>query len=152
MATCSSILAWRIPMDKGIWGATLLCSSVQLLSRVRLFAKLWTTAHQAPLSMEFSRQEYWTELPCSPPDLPNPGIKPVSLKSPDLASGFFTTSATWVGPVNTFNMAWERPSAKVSSLAMSGFLTHQNCQILNIYCFKPLRLGVNILKSLIQKL
>ena len=45
-------------------------------SRVPLFATLWPVAHQTPLSMGFSRQEYWSGLPCSPPgDLPNPGIK-----------------------------------------------------------------------------
>ena len=44
-------------------------------SRVQLFATLWTIAHQAPLSMEFSRQEYWSGLPCLPPrDLPQPDI------------------------------------------------------------------------------
>ena len=52
---------------------------VKSLSRVRLFAPTWTVAHQAPLSMGFSRQEYWSELPFpSPGDLPNPGIKPGS--------------------------------------------------------------------------
>ena len=46
-------------------------------SHVQLFATPWTVAHQAPLSMGFSRQEYWSESPCPPPgDLPNPGIKP----------------------------------------------------------------------------
>ena len=60
-----------------------------------LFATLWTVAGQAPLSMGFSRQEYWSGLPCPPPgDLPNPGIQPASLMSPALTSGFFTTSAT----------------------------------------------------------
>ena len=55
-----------------------------------------TVAHQAPLSMEFSRQEYWSGLPCPPPgDLPDPGIKPMSPVSPALAGGFFTTSTTW---------------------------------------------------------
>ena len=50
-----------------------------LLSRVRLFVTPWTVAHQAPLSMEFSRQEYWSGLPfLSPGDLPNPGIRPWS--------------------------------------------------------------------------
>ena len=64
-------------------------------SRIRLFATLWTVACQAPLSMEFSRQEYWSGLPFpSPGHLPNPGIKPVSLMSPALAGGFFTTSVT----------------------------------------------------------
>ena len=52
---------------------------VKSLSCVRLFLTPWTVAHQAPPSMEFSRQEYWSGLPFpSPRDLPNPGIKPVS--------------------------------------------------------------------------
>ena len=49
---------------------------------------LWTVARQAPLPVGFSRQEYWSGLPCSPPgDLPNPGIKPISLSSLAPASG-----------------------------------------------------------------
>ena len=64
-------------------------------SHVRLFVILWTVAHQDPLFMGFSRQEFWSGLPCPPPrDLPNPGIEPVSLKSPALVGGFLTTSAT----------------------------------------------------------
>ena len=56
------------------------------------FATPWIVACQAPLSMEFSRQEYWSGLPFPPPgDLPNPGIKPVSPTSPVLAGGFFAT-------------------------------------------------------------
>ncbi|ELR48418.1 hypothetical protein M91_09570, partial [Bos mutus] len=51
--------------------------------------------HQAPLSMGFSRQEYWSELPFpSPGNLSNPRIEPVSLVSPALTDGFFTTSTT----------------------------------------------------------
>ena len=47
------------------------------VSRVCLCATAWTGAHQAPLSVGFSRQEYWSELSCPPPeDLPDPGIKP----------------------------------------------------------------------------
>ena len=50
-------------------------------------------AHQAPPSMGFSRQEYWSGLSCLPPgDLPDPGIEPESLTSPALADRFFTTS------------------------------------------------------------
>ena len=50
-----------------------------LLSRVQLFATPWTVAYQAPQSMEFSRQDYWSGLPFpSPADLPNPGIEPGS--------------------------------------------------------------------------
>ena len=52
-------------------------------SCIPLFATPWTVACQAPLSMGFSRQEYWIGLPCPPPgDLPDPEIKPASLKSP----------------------------------------------------------------------
>ena len=51
---------------------------------------------QAPLSMGFSRQEYWSGLPCpSPRDLPDPGIKPASLISPALAGVLFAVSAAW---------------------------------------------------------
>ena len=53
------------------------------------FATPWTVPHQAPLSMGFPRQEYWSGLPFPPPeDLPDPGIEPVS---PTLAGRFFTT-------------------------------------------------------------
>ena len=70
-----------------------------MLSRVRLFATPWNVAHQAPLLMGLSRQEYWSELPFpNPVCLPDPGIGRVSLMSPALAGGFFTTSATWEAP------------------------------------------------------
>ena len=75
------------------------CCKWKLLSCVWLFVTPWTVSHQAPLSMEFSRQEYWSGLPCLPPrDLPNPGNKPMSLISPTLASGFCNTSTTWEAP------------------------------------------------------
>ena len=74
------------------------------LSRVRLFVTLWTVACQAPLSLRFSRQEYWSGLPCAPPEeLPDPGIEPVYLMLPALSGVFFTTSATW----EAFLMVWE---------------------------------------------
>ena len=54
-------------------------------SHARLFATLWTIAHKAPLSMGFSRQKYWSGLPCHfPGELPNSGIKPTSPMSPAL--------------------------------------------------------------------
>ena len=59
-----------------------------MFSRVRLFVTLGTVARQAPLSMGFSRQEYWSGLPFPPPaDLPDPGIKPASPVSPALPMG-----------------------------------------------------------------
>ena len=64
-----------------------------------LFAILWTVAQQAPQSMTFSRKEYWSVWPRPPPgNLPDPGTEPVSLTSPGLAGGFFTTSAAWEAP------------------------------------------------------
>ena len=64
--------------------------SMLLLSHVRLFLTPWTVICQAPLSMRFSRQEYWNGLPFPPPgDLPDSGIEMVSPASPILAGGFF---------------------------------------------------------------
>ena len=74
----------------------MLCAVRSHFSCVRLSATLWTIAHQAPLTTGFSRQEYWSGLPCpSPVDLPNPGIEIASLISPALAGWLFTTSTTW---------------------------------------------------------
>ena len=65
-------------------------------SHIQLFATLWTVACQASLSIGFSRQEYWSGLPFPPlGKLSDPGIKPASLMSPELAAWFFTTSSTW---------------------------------------------------------
>ena len=61
---------------------------LRCVSHVRFFATLWSISHQAPLTMRFSRQEYWCGMPCPPPgDHPNPGIKPVFLMSSALAGG-----------------------------------------------------------------
>ena len=69
---------------------------VKSLSHVRLFVTPWTVAYQAPLSMGFSRQEYWSGLPLpSRGDLSDPGIEPTSLTSPSVAGRFLTTSAIW---------------------------------------------------------
>ena len=63
---------------------------------VSVFLTPWTVARQAPLSVGFSRQKYWSALPFPPPgDLPDPGIKPTSLMTPALAGRFFITSTTW---------------------------------------------------------
>ena len=62
-------------------------ASVQLLSRVQLFTAPWTSAYQAPLSLEFSRLEYWNSLPFpTPGDLPDPRVKPFTTASPGLPS------------------------------------------------------------------
>ena len=70
--------------------------ALSCFSCVQLFVTLWAIAHQAPLFMGFSRQEYWSGLPFpSSGDFPNPRIEPTSVTSPALAGGFFITSTTW---------------------------------------------------------
>ena len=64
-------------------------------------ATLWIVAIQAPLSMRFSRQEYWCGLPCLPlRDFPDLGIELASPMSPALAHEFFTISTTWEAQIN----------------------------------------------------
>ena len=80
-----------------IAGSGLTCPPPRL-SGVQLFVTLWTVAFQAPLSMGFPRQEYWSGLSYLPPeDLPDVGIEPASFMSLALAGGFFTVSGPWEG-------------------------------------------------------
>ena len=97
-----SMLIWYLvslvrPIVGQRWVCVCVCVCVCVLSHftcVRLFTILWTVAHQDPLCpWRFSRQEYWSMLPCLPPgDLPNPGIEPMSPMSPALAGRFFTST------------------------------------------------------------
>ena len=76
---------------------------VKLLSHVRLFATPWTIAHQAPPSMGFSRQEYWSGLPFpSPEDLPNPGIEP---RSPALRADALTSEPPLPAPWKSYDQS-----------------------------------------------
>ena len=85
----------------------LYCARLSCFSRVWLFATLWTVARRAPLSMGLSRQEYWSGLPCPPPgDLPDPGIQLLSLLSPALVGGFFTTSTTSGSNLDSSYSTW----------------------------------------------
>ena len=95
-------------------------SHAQLFSRVQLFVTPWTVACQVPLSMEFFRQEYWSGLPFPPSgDLPNPGIEPVSLVSPALAGGCFTTEPTEKHSLTT--------GREISSICVAVSLPDLNC-------------------------
>ena len=101
---------WNVNWEKPLWRQ---CECMlSHFSRAWLFSTLWTVTCQAPLSMGFSRKEYWSGLPCPPPgDLPHPGIKSASLESPALADRFFTSSTTWEAlrkPVSLFCFnVWE---------------------------------------------
>ena len=108
------------------------------------FVNLWTVACQAPLSMGFSRQEYWSGLPCCPPrDLPNPWIELVSLTSLALAGGFFTTSATWEAVLPYVSVP-HRPTKKKELLSTSPYTD----AFQDIRVEKPLELKRNLKKSL----
>ena len=86
-----------------------------VLSHVRLFVTLWTVASQAPMSMEFSRQEYWNGSPFPPPgDLPDPETEPTSPMSPASAAGFLITEPP----------AYLAPETKPRSEAESTFKIH----------------------------
>ena len=99
-----------------------------MLTRFNCVQLFTTIARQASLSMGFSRQKYWSGLPCPPPgDLYNPEIKPSSLVSPALAGVFFTTSATWEAHEIIENMyvglcpgSWHRVSETLVTTWMIG--------------------------------
>ena len=78
-------------MDTSLINKIMCACVLSRFHHVQLFATLWSVARQASLSMGFSRQKYWSGLPCPPPG----DIETVSLKSPALAGVFCTTSATW---------------------------------------------------------
>ena len=78
----------------------MLCAVLSCISCVLFFATPRTVIRQSPLFMGFSKQEYWSALPCpSPGDFPDLEIEPVFLMSPALADGIFTTSTTWEAPL-----------------------------------------------------
>ena len=82
-------------------------------SHIWLCVTLWTVACQAPLSVGFSRQEYWRGTPCPPPGhLPNSGTEPTSLMSPALEGKFFTTSTTWHNWLNHWPLVINSVSTK----------------------------------------
>ena len=91
--------------------ANLLSMVYAVLSCVWFLATPWVLARQAPLSMEFSKQQYWNWLPFPPPgDLTNPGIKPVS---PALTDRFFILAPPWKP---TFNMKWMKVTQSCPTL------------------------------------
>ena len=107
---------WNVEKEK---------KKVKLLSRVQLFETPWTVAHQAPLSMGFSRQEHWSGLPFpSPGDLPDPGIEPRNWDLLNKKSKLSQISATlflplqkhWVMPLHTPEHSSVSPSSAYSFL------------------------------------
>ena len=124
--------------DQGV--RTGLCA--QSLSRVWLVTAPWTVAHQAPLSMEFSRQEHWSGLPfLTPGDLPDPGIKSTSSA---LASGFLTTEPRGKPvEIGLEISVWPTENSSSTLLAQSSFLPIMSIKKLLsfIYSFSIYSLG-----------
>ena len=83
VCVCAHVLSHSVVSDSLLLSCSVVSDS----------AAPWTVAHQAPLPMEFSRQQHWCEVPFpTPGDLPDPGIEPASLASPVLAGRFSTTA------------------------------------------------------------
>ena len=98
---------------------------VKSLNRVQLFATPWTVAHQAPLSMGFSRQEYWSGLPFpSPGDLPDPGIEP---RSPTLQADALTSEPPGKPYVDRYHLPFVPPSYSTPSHLSSFILLCDFC-------------------------
>ena len=91
------------------------CLHAKLLQLYLTFCTLWTITHQAPLSMGFPRQEYWSGLPFpSPGNLSDPGIESASVMSPTMAGRFFTTSTTWEAPIQpTYMLMYDRATTLI---------------------------------------
>ena len=136
------------------------------LSHVQLFVTLWTAVHQAPLSMGFSRQEYWSGLPCpSPGDLPDPGIEPESPPCRQILyllshQGSPNKGRKWSNSSNKSRNTKEttRIYKKISYVFLVSFRDSmtpwfwtsrlQNCKLMNFYCFMPPSLWSFITRAL----
>ena len=107
---------------------------MKLLSRVRRFVTPWTVAHQAPSSMGFSRQEYWSGLPFpSPGDLPNPGIEP---RSPALQADALTSEPyVYINPLPP-----EPPSH-------SPYFIDKRIEVQKVFCDLPKSHGCSVRKQ-----
>ena len=102
------------------------CMHARHLSCFWLFVTLWTVDHQAPLSVGFSRQEYWSGLSCPPPgDLPSSGIEPKSFKSFALADEFFTNSATLLSCYSVNVRIWEENDPSMSIRSIRQAMRHE---------------------------
>ena len=107
-----------LPILKSCYGNPIIAvkAKVKSLSRVRLFATSWTVAYQAPPSVGFSRQEYWSGLPFpSPGDLPNPGIEPRS-------------------PALQVDALPSEPPGKTKTYASVCVFVHQLCRVSTTLC------------------
>ena len=120
-----------------------------VFSCVQLFLIPWIIVRQAPMSMDFSRQEYWSGLPFSTPrDLPDPEVEPASLMSPALKGRFFTNDATWEAQLSktwinySFSLLYFQLLPSDDS-SLSTYLNIHVFPLLKTYCL-PFILGPSI--------
>ena len=125
MASCVLREHHTLFLLASLWEPHMCVCMLSCFSHVQLFVSLWTVAHQAPLSMGFSTQEYWSGLSFPPSgNLPDSGIEPVSLTSLALVGGFFITSTTWealgsrigIENITTLQRIWKLRSGRSGSL------------------------------------
>ena len=125
IVSMSAVYKLQINAKNILWVQFPQFSSVQSLSRVWLFVTLWIVACQVPLSMGFSRQEYWSGLPYPPSrELPDPGIEFVSLESPALQADSLPSESSrslgileWVAYPFSRGSSWPRDKTEVSCIA-----------------------------------
>ena len=104
-------------------------------SRAQLIVTLWSAACQAPLSMRFSRQEYWSGLPCCPTGhLPGPRIEPMFLVSPALTGRFVSTSTIWESPLDILSLKFSVNKLDLQTLCSQTLLLscgaqHRGCPL-----------------------
>ena len=116
---------WNPPLNLLITGHSPV--HAKSLSSVQLFVNLWTIAHQALLSMEFSRQEYQSGMPFPPPgDVPDPRTEHMSLMCPALRGRFFTTKVTWEAKVKELVTQLLSDSLQPHGLQRTRLLCPQN--------------------------
>ena len=136
MLATSSVTCWHKACVWTYSGGGLVVKSCPTL------ATPWTVAHQAPLSMGFPRQEYWSGLPCpSPGDLSKSGVEPVS---PALAGGFFTSEPpgrpwTWRLLTNTNTPPGSKPFSPLTWIMTLAPLVFQPQPCLPFMCTQPSR-------------
>ena len=124
------ILPWALQIPQPV--RSLHVCMLSSFSCVWLFATPRTVAHQAALSIGFSRQEYWSGLPCLPPgDLLGPGTEPTSLMSPVLTGRFLTTNATWEAQSYLYSMEtglwFPLPSGFLRETIQDALLVFRTC-------------------------
>ena len=133
-----SYLLWQDP-SKGHLGSPAFADvCAKSLSHVQCFVTLWTVAHQAPLSIGFSRQEYWRELSCPPPgDLLNPRTEPTSPVSPALQAESLPTEPSSTNQLSSEitltagpSLKWYLISMKSMPVSLPSSLHCESCEVL----------------------